>query len=119
MFICRGCAEVAGVNGMLRSWGCCEMCNGSATYCFDIPAALMPKACERLATEVIEELFGLARERRLLAATHETDELACHEEELTRAIAAVSASMLPKVVRELVVMLDQVSYANGLITKGR
>jgi hypothetical protein len=118
VFICRLCKEGLGVEGLIRSWGSCEMCDRTGTYCFDIPASRLPGPRERLAAEVIEELFVLARERRLLAATHEAEELACHEVELTRAIQAIPTSMLPKIIRELVVMLDEMSHAS-LRTGGR
>jgi hypothetical protein len=120
MFICKPCSESAGVTGLLRSWGNCELCHNSGTYCFDIPAKFLPvDRREEVCARVIEELFALARERRLLLDTHEADELTCHLEELVSAIAVISPSMLREVTRELVVMLDQVSYDNGLITKGR
>lgn len=118
MFICRPCKEGMGVFGLMRSWGNCEICCRAGTYCFDIPASRMPKARDEIAVRVIEELFGLARERRLIAATHEADELACHEEHLAAVIAAVPADVLPEIVRNLVVALDQASHAAGLITKG-
>ena len=109
MFLCRPCKEALGAEGLLRSWGSCEMCDRTGTYCFDIPASRLPKAREEIAPMVIEELFTLARERRLLAATHETEELAAQNSELDRAIRAVSPDLLPMLVRHLVIMVNQMS----------
>jgi len=108
MFLCRPCKEGLGVEGLVRSWGRCEMCDGPSTYCFDIPASRFPKAAVDI-DRLIEELFGLARECRLGTATYEAGQPVCQE--LDRAIGAVPADVLPMLVRHLVIMVDEISHS--------
>jgi hypothetical protein len=108
MFICESCAKAAGGwQSIIRSWGTCEMCGRGGQICFDIPASRLPFDEAR----VIEVLFTLARERRLIAATHEADELACQDEEIARVITGIPEQALPSILAKLVIMSEDMSHA--------
>ena len=107
MLICLLCATMARAFGFGRSYGTCEMCGKGRQLCLDIPALSPPSFDE---AKVIEELFTLARERRLIAATDEADELACQNEEIARVITGIPEHLLPSIVTQLVIMMEDLSH---------
>jgi len=60
---------------------------------------------------LIEELFALARERRLLVQTQESEELECHDGELNSRIAGIPEDAREAVIRDLIIAMDAVSHS--------
>jgi len=86
--------------------------------CYDIPTTRMPTpgrptAQELVAARVIEELFSLARERRLLAVTDEAYELAAQDRSIDLVLASIPAAVYPIIVKDLVIAMDVMSRALG------
>lgn len=125
MFVCEQCLPKLGVTGFFTmSRGPCEMCDSKAELCFDVPSKFMPtpeKAQEQSVTLVppdlpraLDELFALARERRLSIAEDRDP-----GRSVEMLIARLNPAHYPDLIARLVFIVDQMSATINKLRGGR